>query len=313
MPELRVAGQTLTVERAANLLDSLLAAGLNVPYSCRSGSCHACMVQCLTGEPEDNKPRALSPEQRMQGWRLACQCQVVDDLIVELFDPNKQAVAATVAAADWLCVDVLRLRLLPEKPVAYRPGQHALLWAPGAIARPYSFASLPEVDPWLEFHIDCRRSGAFADAARGLQLGDTVHVGSISGGDLHYDPHWQERPLILMAAGTGLAPLYGVLREALQHDHQGPIRLIHTAHDESGLYLAEALRTLASSAAQLTIELVTAAELPAALAQLRLVSRQTLALLCGQPGNVELFARSLFMAGVPRNQTFSDLFLPHAP
>ncbi|HEX5843668.1 MAG TPA: iron-sulfur-binding ferredoxin reductase, partial [Pseudomonas sp.] len=55
-----------------------------------------------------------------------------------------------------------------------------------------------------------------------------------------------------------------------------------------------------------------AAELHSALAELRLVSRQTLALLCGNPKSVEAFARRLYLAGLPRNQVFADVFLPHA-
>ncbi|ARU89620.1 iron-sulfur-binding ferredoxin reductase [Pseudomonas sp. M30-35] len=312
MPELRAAGQVVTVAAAANLLDSLLDSGIKVPYSCRAGSCHACIVRCVAGELQDNQPQALDAQSRAQGWRLACQCQVMGDLSVELYDPSKQATRAAISACDWLSAEVLRLRLIPEKPVVYRAGQHALLWSAQGVARPYSFASVPDVDPWLEFHIDCRHSGAFSDAARLLSVGESLHVGVVSGGELRYEPDWQERPLILLAAGTGLAPLYAVLRDALQHNHQAKIRLIHSAHDAQALYLREPLQTLAANTPQLEVQHVSAAELPAALAQLRLVPRQTLALICGKPGNVELFARSLYMAGVPRNQTFSDLFLPHA-
>jgi hypothetical protein len=46
------------------------------------------------------------------------------------------------------------------------------------------------------------------------------------------------------------------------------------------------------------------------LAQLRLVSRQTLALLCGHPVSVEAFSKRLFLAGLPRNQLLADVFLP---
>ncbi|HBO8868828.1 TPA: iron-sulfur-binding ferredoxin reductase, partial [Pseudomonas aeruginosa] len=51
---------------------------------------------------------------------------------------------------------------------------------------------------------------------------------------------------------------------------------------------------------------------PSALADLRLVPRRSMALLCGQPASVERFARHLYLAGVPRSQTLADLFLPHA-
>ena len=49
MPELKAAGQAWSVTPGSNLLDALNGAGLRVPYSCRSGSCHACLVRCVRG------------------------------------------------------------------------------------------------------------------------------------------------------------------------------------------------------------------------------------------------------------------------
>lgn len=312
MPDLLVGERRLSVAPGSNLLDALLGAGVALPYSCRAGSCHACLVRCVQGEPLDDKPEALDPSRREQGWRLACQCRIVDDLRVEPFDPQRDGQLARVDSCDWLGGEVLRLRLVPERPLRYRAGQHLLLWTDSGVARPYSLASLPGDDPWLEFHLDCRRPGAFSDAARRLAPGDSLRLGELRGGALHYDPDWQARPLWLLAAGTGLAPLYGILREALRQDHRGHIRVIHLAHDRSAHYLAEALAALAAEHPQVQVELITAAELPAAMAELRLVSRQTLALLCGHPDSVDTFARRLYLAGIPRNQVFADLFLPHA-
>jgi NAD(P)H-flavin reductase/ferredoxin len=308
MPELRVGDRQWSVTAGSNLLDALNQNGVAVPYSCRAGSCHACLVQCTQGLPADNRPDALSAEQRQQGWRLACQCQVVEDLQVHTFDPVADGQPAEVAAVDWLSADVLRLRLTPQRPLRYSAGQHLVLWA-GQVARPYSLASLPQEERFLEFHLDCREPGAFSDAARQLRIGDVIRLGELRGGALHYDPDWHDRPLWLLAAGTGLAPLFGVLREALRQDHQGAIRVIHLAHDADGHYLAKPLEALAAQRENLSVELWTAAELPSALAQLRLVSRQTLALVCGSTTSVDAFARRLYLAGLPRNQLLADVFL----
>ncbi|MDQ3599295.1 MAG: iron-sulfur-binding ferredoxin reductase, partial [Pseudomonadota bacterium] len=255
------------------------------------------------------QPDALSPAQRQDGWRLACQCQVAGDLQVEAFDPLRDGLPATVLSVDWLTPSVLRLRLQPERGLRYRAGQHLVLWA-GSVARPYSLASLPQEDPFLEFHIDCRLPGEFSDAARQFKAGDSLRLGELRGGALQYDPDWQSRPLWLLASGTGLGPLWGVLREALRQDHQGSIRVIHLAHDAGGHYLAGPLAQLAGAHPNVTVELWTAAEVTQALAQLRLVSRQTLALLCGHPASVEAFSKRLFLAGLPRNQLLADVFLP---
>ena len=308
MPELYVGERHWSVTAGSNLLDALNQAGVAVPYSCRAGSCHACLVRCR-GEVEDKQPDALSPAQRQDGWRLACQCQVTGDLQVEAFDPLRDGLAALVVGADWLNSNVVRLRLQPERGLRYRAGQHLVLWA-GHVARPYSLASLPQEDAFLEFHIDCRQPGEFSDLARQLQVGDQLRLGELRGGALQYDPDWQSRPLWLLASGTGLGPLWGVLREALRQDHQGAIRVIHLAHDADGHYLAEPLMALGTCHPNLTVELWTAAESAQALAQLRLVSRQTLALLCGHPASVEAFSKRLFLAGLPRNQLLADVFLP---
>ncbi|WP_313395321.1 iron-sulfur-binding ferredoxin reductase [Pseudomonas sp.] len=306
MPELCVGERRWTVPTGSNLLDALNEAGLNVPYSCRAGSCHACLVHCLDGQPADALPEALALEKHAQGWRLACQCRVVDDLRVAVFDPLQDGIAAQVRALDWYA-DVLRLRLQPARALRYQAGQHLVLWS-GSVARPYSLASLPGEDDFLEFHIDCRRPGAFSDKARGLQLGDTLRLGELRGGALHYDPDWHARPLWLLAAGTGLAPLWGILREALRQGHQGEIRVMHVAHEHAGHYLAGPLAEIEG----VRVEPVLVDQLEDALAGLRPSSRHTVALLCGSPGSVERFARRLFIAGVPRGQVFADVFVEHA-
>ena len=308
MPELHVGERHWSVPTGSNLLDALNQAGVAVPYSCRAGSCHACLVRCQ-GEVEDRQPDALNPTQRQEGWRLACQCQVSGDVRVETFDPTRDGLAAQVVGLDWLSPTVLRLRLQPERGLRYRAGQHVVLWA-GNVARPYSLASLPQEDPFLEFHLDCRQPGEFSDLARRLRVGDGLRLGELRGGALQYDADWQARPLWLLASGTGLGPLWGVLREALRQDHQGAIRVIHQAHDAEGHYLAEALALLAAQHPNLVVELWTAADSAQALAQLRLVSRQTMALLCGHPAHVEAFSKRLFLAGLPRNQLLADVFLP---
>ncbi|AUF97797.1 hypothetical protein CXQ80_19140 [Pseudomonas sp. 02C 26] len=307
MPDVYVGAQRISVPATSNLLDALNGAGFNVPYSCRAGSCHACMVRCLDGQPDDLKPEALSPAQREQGWRLACQCQVTGDLRLALFDPLHDGLPAHVCQLDWFA-DVLRLRLRPQRLLRYQAGQHLLLWA-GEVARPYSLASLPGEDDFLEFHIDCRRPGAFCDRARALRVGDELRLGELRGGALHYDPDWQHKPLWLLAAGTGLAPLIGILREALRAGHNGEIKLLQVAHAEEGHYLKDTVIALAQLHTEVSVEWVLEDRVQEALAGLRLASRQTVALVCGAPASVERFARRLFIAGLPRNQLYADVFL----
>ena len=308
MPELCVGERSWQVAEGSNLLDALNEAGVGVPYSCRAGSCHACLVRCLAGVPGDARPDALSEGKRLEGWRLACQCWVESDLQVAVFDPVRDGAPARVVALDWLGAQVLRLRLQPDRPLRYQAGQHLVLWSAQGVARPYSLASVPGEDEWLEFHLDCRHAGAFCSAARGLQVGDLVRLGELRGGALHYDPDWQARPLWLLAAGSGLAPLWGIVREALRQEHQGAIRVVHVASEAGGHYLQRELDELARRHPQMEVQLL----IPEELGPMRLASRQTIALACGSASSVERFARGLFLAGLPRNQLFADVFVGHA-
>lgn len=312
MPELHVADQRWSVAQNANLLDSLNQAGVAVPYSCRAGSCHACLVRCVEGEPADSQPDALTRAQREQGWRLACQCRVVENLRVEAFDPLRDGLPAEVAALDWLSPTVLRVQLLPQRSLRYRAGQHVVLWTGNGVARPYSLASLPEEDRFLAFHLDCAHPGAFVDAARQFKVGDAVRLGELRGGALRYDPDWQSQPLWLLASGTGLGPLSGVLREALRQDHQGAIRLVHVARTAREHYLKPELEALAAAHPTVAVEWVVREDLADFLARMRVVSRQIHALVCGHPESVEAFAKRLFLAGLPRNQLLADAFITRA-
>jgi len=312
MPDITVGQRRWPVAMGTNLLDALNAQGLNVPYSCRAGSCHACLVHCLRGEPRDNQPEALEAGKRIEGWRLACQCQVVDDLCVAVFDPATDGLPARVAACDWLSPSVLRLRVEPGRPLRYQAGQHLVLWTDSGVARPYSLASLPQEDRFLEFHIDCAQPGAFVDLARGFAVGDSLRLGELRGGALRYDPEWHDRPLWLLAAGTGLAPLFGVLREALREGHQGEIRVVHLARDAREHYLADSLVALAARHSSLQVQLLVPEQFTAALAALKATSRHTQALVCGAPAIVEAYARRLFLAGVARNSVLAEEFLPRS-
>ncbi|HTN30195.1 MAG TPA: iron-sulfur-binding ferredoxin reductase [Pseudomonas sp.] len=308
MPELTVGPRHWTVESGRNLLDALLAAGQPVPHSCRAGSCGACRVRCLQGEPLDTQPDALPASERVAGWRLACQCQVSEDLRIELFDPLSQTLPADVVGHDWLSPAVLRLRLAPERPLRYQAGQHLLLWRDPTLARPYSLTSLPGEDDFLEFHMDCATAGAFRDHARQLRPGDQLRLSASQGGALRYEAEWQEAPLWLLATGTGLAPLWAILREALRQGHAGPIRLLHLARSPAEHYLAGPLQTLARQHPQLQVEQLPAEQLDAWLNQLARPPRGTRALLCGAPTRVEALARGLYLAGLPRNQLHIEVF-----
>lgn len=308
MPELRCGLQRWDVAAGENLLDALNTRGGAVPFSCRAGHCQACLVRCLDGEPNDALPAALTTEQRQEGWRLACQCQIQGDLTVERYDPSLHGVGACIDTLDWQADTVLRLGVRADRPLRFQPGQHLVIWAHEQLARPYSLASLPGDAPYLEFHIDCSQPGAFAGAARQWRIGERLQLGALSGGALHYLPDWSAVPLWLIAGGTGLAPLWSVLRQALASQHEGPVRLVHVAAPGRH-YLGDTLHSLAREHAMLDVTLTGREGLAGALADLRRMARRSQVLVCGSDDFVEDCRRRLFLAGIPSGQVHVEAFV----
>ncbi|QJD58781.1 2Fe-2S iron-sulfur cluster binding domain-containing protein [Pseudomonas sp. gcc21] len=303
MPELRLGNLTLHAHHGKNLLDTLLAQGQSVPWSCRGGYCHTCLIQAQPGQAPAEACHMLTTEQREAGWLLSCQCPVVQDMDLRLHDPARDDLSAEVVSVTPVD-NVVILRLRPERPLRFLPGQHLALWLDSQLGRPYSIASLPG-EPWLEFHIRRHASGAFSRAAADLSAGDKLFLGSPTGA-LQYDPDWQDRPLLLLAAGTGLAPLQAILRHALESGHEAPIELWHWS--TSDCYLENRLGELADQHSQLTVKLQRRSTLADDIRQLRIASRRTMALICGDPGFVEHLRKPLFFAGLPGRQVLDEAF-----
>lgn len=310
MPELRIKDQQIPVDSGSNLLDALRGAGLPINWSCRAGHCHSCLVQSLGSADLHLAQQGLSPRQQADGWLLACQCRVEQDLQLHLHDPATDGLPATITGLQELPGNILRLQLRPSRALRYQAGQHLLIWLDAALARTFSLASAPD-DPLLEFHIQDREGSAFCRTLRAMAVGDTCHLGAASG-HLHYDPAWHDTPLLLLGAGTGLAPLQAIARQALAAGHQAPIQLWHWQRGADHCYLEPALRQLAATHPQLQLHLRPRSELASDLRSVKLPGRHSLALVCGSPGFVEQLRKPLFLAGLPGRSILDEAFLSRA-
>jgi len=142
-------------------------------------------------------------------------------------------------------------------------------------------------------------------------------------GDCFYTPGDAEAPLLLAGTGTGLAPLYGIIREAIAHGHSGAIRVFHGALAEDGLYLREELRALAASHGvdykpcvlnngEAGHPELTVGSLDAIVVGQTLDMKTTKAYLCGDPGLVGKMRKQLFLRGLSNRRIFADAFIPTA-
>lgn len=330
MPRLTFGNVQAETQDGETALDALLREGAAIPHACKAGACGSCLVRAI---PASSAPAAaqagLKESWKAQGYLLACLCRPDADLALE--PPGADArQPARIASLDWLSHDVLRVRLTIGAGAAFefRAGQYLTLHRPeDGLARSYSIASLPgdngaDGGGGLELHVRCipggRMSGWLStEAAPGAPLEVTG-----PSGECFYVPGREDQPLLLAGTGTGLAPLWGIVRDALAHGHRGPIHLFHGAVRPEGLYLREELTRLAATLplpARFTYT-PTVLDAPEPGMAAGAIDRVVLSrfpdldgwrgFVCGDPALVATLKRKLFLAGMAFTDIHADAFLP---
>ncbi|MBM3576818.1 MAG: 2Fe-2S iron-sulfur cluster binding domain-containing protein [Alphaproteobacteria bacterium] len=316
MTLIRREGRAVDVAPGETVLEALLRAGIDAPYSCRAGNCQSCMHRAIDGAPPAESQSGLTDAQKAMGYFLPCICRPSTPLTILRPDDLGANFEAVVQAIDSLSDDIVRLRVEAEG-FAYRPGQFIELSASEALKRHYSLASHPDEDPFLEMHIRLHQDGRMSrHLAENLQPGDKMHVAGPSG-SCFYEGVNLDQPMLLIGAGTGLSPIYGVLRDALHKGHRGPIRLYHGARSHKGLYLSDELQAL--SHARDNFNYRPCAFDPSAphggdVAATALEAEQSVSeaaiFLCGGENLVKRLKRELFMRGASLKNIRSDAFTP---
>jgi len=300
------------------VLDTLLRHGIDVPHSCRAGQCMTCILRGLDGLVPPDAQAPLRETLRRQGYFLACCCRPQTPLTVSLPDESALYTRATVLENAPLAARIRRVRLLPETPFDYFPGQFINLHRADGLARSYSLASDPCQDSVLEIHVRHHTDGAMS-----TWIFDDLNVGGdvdLQGphGACFYVPGQPEQPLLLIGNGTGLAPLYGIVRAALALGHNGPIHLYHGSRYTTGLYLRDELAALA--AAHGNFRYTPCVSGPDRVSDCRpqraeaaaLADHETLKgwrlFLCGCPPMVQGVRRQAYLAGVDLADIHADPF-----
>jgi naphthalene 1,2-dioxygenase ferredoxin reductase component len=234
------------------VLEAALDAGVPYPHGCGTGECGSCKTMLLSGQVTMDRysPEALSDAERAKGMILACRARVVTDVHVRWLSDVQaplpmMKIKTHVNYVGRVAHDVMVLRLALPKGVkfTFRAGQFAKLRFAKLPVRSYSMASQPG-DPELEFHIRMVPGGAVSDyVARQLKTGETVEVRGPFG-EAHWDDPQGARkgPLLLLAGGTGMAPMLSVLDAAL-NDGMPPeqIHVYHGVRGKRDLYAEDRL------------------------------------------------------------------------
>jgi CDP-4-dehydro-6-deoxyglucose reductase, E3 len=245
-------GRLIRVKREQPILDAALAAGLNLPHSCKSGHCASCRARLRTGEIRypNGRPLGITAAEEDAGNILLCQARPASDLVVEarliaaVADVEIKTLPCRIARLTPLAADVMQvwLRLPAVETISFQPGQYLDILLDGGRRRSFSIASPPHDSELLELHVRRVAGGGFTE-----KLFGTLGVGAllrIEGPVGQFTYREGLGPVIMVAGGTGFAPLKSMLRHVLEQPsaNKREIHLYWGAQEAEGLYEDETLK-----------------------------------------------------------------------
>lgn len=227
------------------LLEAFIRQGVDLPFSCRKGSCHVCMMQCIDGEVSEDSQKGLHAEYIRNNYFLPCSCIPVSDMDLASVPPQGLVTGGVVYSKDYVTEFVCRLLIEPSTQLDYRAGQYLRLIRSDGMSRSYSIAGMPE-DYYLEFYVKRMSNGVFSNwIFDDLKPGDAIDLQGPFGDCFYHDEKGRDVDLVLLGKSTGFAPLTGVLREAISRNHEGRIHAFHFGDDWHDIYNDELLKDMA--------------------------------------------------------------------
>lgn len=226
-------------EPGLSVLDAAAKAGWDLPYSCRRGNCESCRVQVLEGEVE---PAASGGTALLCQVRPAGDIRIAADRIEPLQPAARKAVRAKLyrqrmAASDVAVVD---LRFPAGVRASFRAGQYLQLKVPGEAPRSFSMANAPKANDGVQLHVRVLPGGLVGERVLPqLQAGDFLEL-ELPYGDFYLREG--QGPVVLVAGGTGFAPIQSMLEDALPRQRDRSFTLYWGARRAEGLYALDQVR-----------------------------------------------------------------------
>ncbi|MDH1210527.1 2Fe-2S iron-sulfur cluster binding domain-containing protein [Pseudomonas chengduensis] len=244
-------GIGVDVQSGETLLHAALRQGIDFPHSCRVGGCASCKCKLISGQVKELTETGyiLSDKELDAGYILACQSVPKGEVSIEVDLAAFQArrkVRGKVVAQEKLTHDIIKLVIQLEESLPYKAGQYAdiCLDALPQYARSFSFASRPQPDGKVIFFIRKVPNGRVTGLINDQSLLGQSAVVQGPMGEFYLRP--ADAPLLLVAGGSGLAPILALLEEALVAGGRRPVTLLFGAREERDLYALDAIRALAA-------------------------------------------------------------------
>ena len=243
-----------------SVLDAALAAGIVLPYSCKSGACSTCKAKVVSGTIEEGSTPAhiLSPEEREAGFTLLCQAHASSDLVIEsrevrlATDIQIRKLPSRVTSMQRMApdVEVLQLQLPAADTFRFYAGQYIEVLLKDGKRRSYSMANPPHSAAAIELHIRHLPGGLFTDHVFGtgatqMKEREILRLeGPFGSFFLRED---STLPIIMLASGTGFAPIKSIVEHMAHQEIRRPVTLYWGGRRPADLYMNELAQSWAQS------------------------------------------------------------------
>lgn len=220
-------GVSFTVDRDEPILVAAIRQGVGLPYGCRDGACGSCKCKLLEGRVihGTHQSKALSPAEEEAGYTLTCRAAPQTDVVLEArtvtgagqFAVRKMPCRVTTITRPAPDVAVLQLQLPANDVLQYRAGQYVEFILKDGHRRSYSMANAPGAQrdkPGIELHIRHMPGGLFTDHVFGTMKEKEILrlEGPFGSFYLRED---SDKPIVLLASGTGFAPVKAIIEHML--------------------------------------------------------------------------------------------------
>lgn len=240
-------GHVFRAEDGETVLEAALREGYMLPYGCRNGACGSCKGKVVEGEIDHGNPQdiALPAAERDLGMALFCQASPRSDLVIEcreigaVKDIPVKILPCRVQSLDLVAPDVMRIRLrLPAaERLQFLAGQYIDILLKDGSRRSLSMANPPHDDNLLELHLRNYGGPFSTQVFSQMKEKDILRFeGPLGSFYLHED---SDKPVVLIAGGTGFAPIKAIVEHALHNRIRRPMMLYRGARHAVDLYLNE--------------------------------------------------------------------------
>jgi propane monooxygenase reductase subunit len=245
-------GIEIEVDEDQTILNAAFQQGIMLMHGCKEGQCSACKSFILDGEVDLDRYStfALPDFEEAEGWTLLCRAHPYSDLEIELINYDEEiihggvpprTISTSVAQVEPLTSDIWFLKLRPEEPFEFKPGQYVDITIPGT-EHHRSFSMANTESGSLEFMIKQYPGGKFSGLLDSLQPGDPLEVTGPYG-VFTLRPS-SPRRLLFIGGGAGMAPILSLLRSLRETGSEREAAYYYGARTEADLFQLEELEGL---------------------------------------------------------------------